>query len=319
MSRILYKYTKAEFIDSILKDGGRVKLSTRDNLNDSCDLNFVVTKENFDKSFRLLLNAAFICEYANESMFLRNKTFQTSYKLLLKNMKLTNKFEPEPVIDLSMKIYLQKRNALSQYFKRNQSVFNETYSDILENLKDKTLLGCLTTDYANRVMWTHYADGFKGICVEYEFDDEENLQDVIYTDNDNNFDLCTLMKYVLPTQYFGYPKNDGMSKECQIASYTPFLKKPEEYSYEKEIRMVFTTESKPIINDKGVWFYPNARVKSIYVGNLISKEQLLHIKEKCKNIPIYKMKIEKGSTKISFVKLEGEWNKYAAKAITTKS
>lgn len=306
MSRILYKYTKAEYIDSILKDGGRLKLSTHEDLNDNCDLNFDVTEENLDKSFKLLLNAAFVCEYANTPAFLNSKSFQTSYKLLLKNMKLSNKFEAEPSIDIAMRIYLKKRNALSQYFKRYQLVFNETYLNIIEELKDKTLLGCLTSDYMNRLMWTHYADGFKGICVEYEFEDEQYLQNTIYTDSDNHFDLCTVMKYILPTQYFGYPKNDGTSKECQNASYPPFLRKPKSYSYEKETRMVFTKESKPIVKDKEIWFYPNVKVKGIYVGNLISESQLQNIKEKSGDIPVYLMDIKKGSTKISFIKIKGE-------------
>lgn len=40
----------------------------------------------------------------------------------------------------------------------------------MKDVMDKTYrVGCLCTDYKNRLMWSHYANGHKGFCIEYDF------------------------------------------------------------------------------------------------------------------------------------------------------
>ena len=54
MARILYKYTSAKFIDSILSDGGMLKLSNPSSFNDPNDCYFGISdeKEDIDASER---------------------------------------------------------------------------------------------------------------------------------------------------------------------------------------------------------------------------------------------------------------------------
>ena len=43
-----------------------------------------------------------------------------------------------------------------------------------------------------------------------EFDDENGLLDVVYSDNTNNFDLYTVLRYIIPATYFGVKATNEM-------------------------------------------------------------------------------------------------------------
>ena len=79
MPRTLFKYTSASYINSILKDGGLLKLSSPSSFNDPNDCYFGVSEDNLDRSYRMLLNVSFICEYKNNPVYLKSKAFKTQY------------------------------------------------------------------------------------------------------------------------------------------------------------------------------------------------------------------------------------------------
>ena len=149
-------------------------------------------------------------------------------------------------------------------------------------------------------MWSHYADKHEGICVEYEFDDENGLLDVVYSDNTNNFDLYTVLRYIIPAQYFGVKAINEMDPRCMDVCYLPFLRKTKDWSYENEVRMIFSLNENSIVNYDGVWFYPKVKVKSIYLGCKVSEENRKLIESKCGalNIPVHHLSIRKGNNKL---------------------
>ncbi len=52
----------------------------------------------------------------------------------------------------------------------------------IENAKDTYRVASLSADPTNFLMWSHYADGHKGVAIEIEIaDDHEDLIQVIYT------------------------------------------------------------------------------------------------------------------------------------------
>lgn len=301
MSRTLFKYTKAEYIDSILKDGGRLKLSRHEELNDPCDLNFIISEDNMARSYRMLLNVAFLCEFGTDPNLIKNKSFQTAYKLTMKSVKLDHKYKENPGINMMMTHYLKTRSGLKNYFNKYKDNFNSTYTNIIETLKERTLLGCLTSDCLNKLMWAHYAEKNTGICVEYEFENDEMIMDAIYTDKPNNFDLYTVLQYILPSQYFHIKETNENNKECKEACYTPFLRKTSEWEYEKESRLIFNMNNDSnIIKEDGCWFLPNIRVKSVILGCKMSKNDIEKIKSKFSNsnIKIFECKLNNETNKL---------------------
>ena len=301
MARILYKYTSAKFIDSILRDGGMLKLSNPSSFNDPNDCYFGVSEDNLAKSYRMLMNVAFICEYRNDSAYAKSKSFRTAYELTKKSVYVSRVYDENPAINLIIKKYLKTRKQLADYFGRNKKQFDDTYKGIIETLRARSLIGSLTKDNLNFLMWSHYADKHEGVCVEYEFDDENGLLDVVYSDNTNNFDLYTVLRYIIPAQYFGVKATNEMDPRCIDACYLPFLRKTKDWSYENEVRIIFSlNENSKIVNYDGVWFYPKVKVKSIYLGCKVSEENKKLIESKCRAliIPVHHLSIRKGNNKL---------------------
>ena len=301
MARTLYKYTSAKFIDSVLSGGGMLKLSSPSSFNDPNDCYFGISDENLKRSYRMLMNVAFICEYKNDPRYAKSKSFKKAYELTRKSVYVSQVYDENPAINIIIKQYLKTRKQLSDYFNRYKNQFDETYTKIIETLRERSLIGSLTKDNLNMLMWSHYADKHEGICVEYEFEDENGLLDVVYSDDTNTFDLYTVLRYIIPAQYFGVKTTNEMDQECLDACYLPFLRKTKEWSYEHEVRMIFNlNNNSKIINKNGIWFYPNAKVKSIYIGCKVTKENRELIENKCKilNIPVHHISIKKGNNKL---------------------
>ena len=85
------------------------------------------------------------------------------------------------------------------------------------------------------------------------------------------------------------------------ACYTPFLRKTKEWSYEKEVRMVFgISESPKLVNYDGIWFYPNVKVRSIFIGCKMDKQKREEIERKCRErgIPVHHLSVKKGANKL---------------------
>lgn len=301
MARILYKYTSAKYIDSVLSDGGMLKLSNPSSFNDPNDCYFGISEENLQRSYRMLMNVAFICEYKNDPRYARNKRFKAAYELTRKSVYISHVYNENPAINVIIKQYLKTRKQLSDYFKRYKSQFDETYTKIIETLRERSLIGSLTKDNLNMLMWSHYADKHEGICVEYEFDDENGLLDVVYSDDTNTFDLYTVLRYIIPAQYFGVKATNEMDPKCLNACYLPFLRKTKEWSYEHEVRMIFNLNNNSnIVNLNGIWFFPNVKVKSIYLGCKINENDKEMVENRCKElgIPVHYLSLKKGNNKL---------------------
>lgn len=301
MARILYKYTSAKFIDSILRDGGMLKLSNPSSFNDPNDCYFGVSEDNLAKSYRMLMNVAFICEYRNDPAYAKSKSFKTAYELTKKSVYVSRVYDENPAINLIINKFLKTRKQLADYFDRYKKQSDDTYTGIIETLRARSLIGSLTKDNLSFLMWSHYADKHEGVCVEYEFDDENGLLDVVYSDITNNFDLYTVLRYIIPAQYFGVKATNEMDPRCKDACYLPFLRKTKDWSYENEVRMIFSlNENSKIVYYDGVWFYPKVKVKSIYLGCKVSEENKKLIESKCRalNIPVHHLSIRKGNNKL---------------------
>lgn len=293
--KVLYKYTEAKNFESCIDGGGRIKLSfPAKDFKDIFDCAFVATKENYGKSFKMLSNAAFVCEFEKESENKNNKVAKKCMEIQRMMMKSFHKYEDNQVLNAIISSYVSKRPKLNKTMKQKKSEFNSTFKNVIEDIKQNALVGSLTKCFDNILMWDRYGDGHKGICVEYELMDDV-AQEVIYTEDENSFDLYNILKYIIPAKYFKYDFVPEKNEECLKLCTSPFLKKMKNYSFEEESRILFNVKNtEEIIFDEELklWFYPNVRVKSIYLGvnvDIARKEEMI---KKCKDqgIIIYQMK-----------------------------
>ena len=79
--------------------------------------------------------------------------------------------EIDTYFEISTKVCPQSDNDI----KKKQSEIHEQEKQIQKIMDQNFAVGCLTTDYRNNLMWSHYADGHKGFCIEYDFKDLKNI------------------------------------------------------------------------------------------------------------------------------------------------
>lgn len=153
---------------------------------------------------------------------------------------------------------------------------------------DKTYrVGCLCTDYKNRLMWSHYADGHKGFCIEYDFSAHWKergdllVLPVVYSKERPKFPWSVILA---TDKNSDKVKNDGA--KAMIRS---LVTKDDAWQYEDEWRII-SLQSTGIENVK------MPPISCIYIGALCPKAQrsmLIEIAQ-ANHIPIKQMTIDRG-------------------------
>ncbi len=147
---------------------------------------------------------------------------------------------------------------------------------------------CLTSSYNNKLMWSHYADSHRGICVTLEVPDEliypvHYTRERVYDDTD----VDTLLKQ----------KNKRAVKKNLEKSYNMVKEKKLGYIkdstwvYENEYRVVFYNDEREKLIDKTKL---KVKVHKVYLGNCIKSDNETKIKKACNknNIEVTRIRFE---------------------------
>lgn len=147
-------------------------------------------------------------------------------------------------------------------------------------LDDTFYIGCLCTDYKNRLMWSHYADSHRGFCIEYDFSqapDKLLPLPVVYSN----------MRPKIPWEAVINKTAETMSAANRAFIMT-LLTKDDAWEYEHEWRMIISSEM-----EQNLKMPP---ITCIYLGAQCSEENKTAIMEIAaeKSIPVKKMVIDRG-------------------------
>ena len=252
-------------------------MSPADNLNDPFEsaLRFndkelfrgFLKRENFSKDFRMHYN----CEISQKEI-----------------NDIINNHDPE----LCFQQICQGKN-IDRDFSLGKDKREEILKSFIETRKKEVRICSFSERNDSILMWSHYADEHKGISIEYDFKDNEEvckyIEPIYYTDQLFDF-----------TPYFGKPNNIQAIRISAIS-------KVKDWQYEKEWRLIFLLIKENPINGH----YKISNPVAIYLGarynknTLNNKEILIEIFEFAKNlnIPIYKMGIHKSQYKIVPIQL----------------
>jgi hypothetical protein len=158
-------------------------------------------------------------------------------------------------------------------------IITETKS-IYDFINEKRMrISALSSDYKSRLMWSYYADSFKGICIEIDFPDE----------------LISLRKpkinYINKVKYKGFFSYNGskINEQYEIVNQKPsdyillkiLTNKTKEWKHEKEYRLITYDEK---FNIQGM-------IKKIYIGDRADENTKIAIKKMADKIPVYWLKI----------------------------
>jgi len=141
---------------------------------------------------------------------------------------------------------------------------NRYYMMVLRKSFDQNGIGCFTDSPDNHLMWFHYADGGRGICIEYAFPESSgilnSLAPVIYTDIHPDLKLPCFSDDLDKLLNFDECENITPKSWSTFINHM-VLTKSKEWAYEKEWRLVLAGYA-----DKKLFFQENYQA-SIYIGS----------------------------------------------------
>lgn len=167
--------------------------------------------------------------------------------------------------------------------------FVQSNKDLILSIKNTLGLLCLTQDSKNTLMWSHYGDSFKGICIQYNV----HLLDKIKNKSGQLFEISYVKKIPNINFHKLYQSNDS---DYKLIKQTVIGTKSKCWKYEKEMR---------IIHDGVNAFdhHPEA-IEAIYFGYKFPKKESLEIFRALKdqNVKYYKM-VKERNYEIKYIEL----------------
>lgn len=192
------------------------------------------------------------------------------------------------------------------------------FSDVVKALQERTYIASLSENLDSSVMWGNYGDSHRGFAVEYEFAEDMFCPhlDELEGETASIFGWLSL----LPVMYSGerasgielaeqysfksmlerihnQPMPMWYLPQADLLLYTKLsLRKPLEWCYENEWRVIMTPQPKEQNGDQRA--YIAVKPKALYLGarseeRMEQRKRLIEI-ARDKNIPVFEMFLEHG-------------------------
>lgn len=160
--------------------------------------------------------------------------------------------------------------------------FEEDQMDVQYQL-DAARIACFSSDVSSLLMWSHYADGLRGFCLELDpdllcADSKANIIEVQYLARPP---VLETIAYELANDISWHGEDEDADKALDYMRdfYCKMLaSKPREWKYEKEVRLIFPGNEVPPAGTR--YYYPPAAIRSLITGEKISAQN----EEKLKKI-----------------------------------
>lgn len=305
----IFKYSTYDVALEIIENNS-VLLNNPETYNDPFDSIIEFNKKDEDKVIELLIEIAFV-KFAYELCYKKTLKFKWFLKPIIWLDKLILSLEfrfakknhyyfSDPLIKIISKTIL--KSAKNQNFDALKSFENEKYKLLneqlpeIKNIRKKALISCFSKCNDSILMWGHYGEKHKGVCIEFERP-KYNFYDVKYRNKRQNFPLyditCIISSYLLNNEKIPENNYDLINKGL-----SSLLSKAKCWSYEKEVRCIFANNNANFKNDQ--FYKMPTKIKGIYLGCKISKENKANILEilKEKDIPVYQFTESKNSYKL---------------------
>lgn len=244
------------------------------NFNEGLNLNINNTFNLFNFIYILLNENPNFKNYFDDLM---NKIINIDFNIENDNIDILYKYRNIDINTLSLISEEKVRISDFNYFNDPADPIIKLQIEALPEIKDminKIKICSLSSEYDNFLMWSHYSNEHKGICIAYDISkikeyNKTILKKVIYT-----------KKIQIYKPYNHIFENTILNEENNFISL--FYLKHKNWKYEKEYRII-TYEDYDFINlpIKAIYFGMNADISRI---NLVKN----FIKDK--NIELYKMK-----------------------------
>lgn len=298
----IYKYTALESAIKILESNA-VALNNPQNYNDSFDSVIDFDDADVEKAISIVVEYYLIQEFLK---LLNNKNIKVGFltKLIMKwdrfginlNLKLSKKnkyYDSIPGAQALTKFVVRyaAKNGENSFDELKEKFTSEIIQKVKE-VRNNALISCFSKRYDSILMWSHYGDKHKGICIEFDRPDKDFL-DVKYSKKRCKFDLEDTTRRVL-----GYMLSneqvDVNDKNLIKCISKPFIVKSLDWQYEVEVRCILSPSSDGVskLEELSLYTMPT-KITKIYVGCKVDTksneyEELFRIANE-KNIEIIKL------------------------------
>lgn len=175
---------------------------------------------------------------------------------------------------------------------------NKSSDDFFDMWSNKFGVLSLSKRNESILMWGHYTDNFKGMCIGYN---KKKLEIALYNAWENNKNTLV---YLVPVKYVKkFPNDVKPDLQGQYLIKTMFKCKHIDWKYEKEIRFIYLN----IIDDfsNGIIPIKENLIESITFGAKADENDIEYIIKKASslNIEFYKAKKVPSSFKLDFERI----------------
>lgn len=176
---------------------------------------------------------------------------------------------------------------------------NNSNDDALDSLIHSFALGCFSRVKDSLLMWAHYGDSHRGLCLEYEVTDNDfrtTFMEVHYSDTVPKIDA--IERYPADHHLAGALKID-IQKEGMV-----FTTKSKHWDYEEEVRSLRILEDPALKGEKSK--FPG-QITSILFGLRTTERQITTIdKILCQRpeLEFYRARLKEDSYEIEFERVD---------------
>ena len=276
----IYKYTSLNSAIKILESNA-VALNNPQNYNDPFDCVIDFNDGDIERSISIVVEYYLIQEFLK---LLNNKNIKVGFftKLIMKwdrfginlNLKISKKnryFDSIPGAQALTKFVV--RYAVHKGENSFEELKEKFTNEIIQKVKDarnNALISCFSKRYDSILMWSHYGDKHKGICIEFDRP-KKDFFDVKYSSKRCKFDLEDTTRRVL-----GYmlsnEEADVNDKGLIRCISKPFIVKSLDWQYEEEVRCILSSNSEGVFTLEELSLYKvPTNISKIYIGCKVDK------------------------------------------------
>jgi len=201
---------------------------------------------------------------------------------VFKNSDLLPKYEEMLTVENPKLPKTMIRNKAKEIIKQGMYKDSEAHKAFhLDQIKGKYGVCSLTEDYQNLLMWAHYANCHKGICVGIDcdkvvntiYESQDGTKKVLYLQKVRYYDEWPELKYRLVPE----AKDLRTKDEILFESTQQLLAKSKHWEYEQEWRILSLD-----VNQISVQIEPDA-IHSVYLGARLTETHKNEIVELCRD------------------------------------
>ena len=303
----IYKYTSVESAISILKNES-VRLTNPKNFNDPYDCNFDQDVKDNKKIDKLLKNYCVVKALDKLVSDEKIKVKDVASKIVLSIIRMEMEI---------MRVLLRKRPFFSKILGFNFLLnilckFNGNIKQLIDEelkkkddfiqkglieIKSSIGISCFSKKNNSILMWSHYADSHKGVCLAYENTSSKIFNDVVYSKKRHSIKLYELARHALAKDFINEKIDELKDKIILKDLTTPFLIKSKEWEYEKEVRCIYSNknQSNDVYCDGEHYYFKIGLPTKIYIGSKATDYEIDKLLKMAyvRDIPVYFMKESK--------------------------